>query len=617
MQLVGNGRVGKTTLAYALENRRAPDEDFESTHGITLKNIPLTLDGETEPVTLQLWDFGGQEIYHATHRLFLSDDCLYLLLWAEETGEHPDETRHPVSYWLEAIHDLAPNSQIVLIKNQIDRSDRLPSMPGELKEDLPGYQQIFADLKISAKKYERFGILNGAFNDVIAKLKHKVCLALPTSWLQVKTALETLKEKEQQKKLPFAHFKQLCIKAGINDPAWFADYLHKTGIVFYRQDAFKNQIILNQNWAITAVYKLFDPKEHRLRLEGMGGQFDGLITQVFWPDADETEREIYLDFIRNCGICYETNRKHEIPFEKRKFVVPALLPENSDIASVWQSTDNDWQFDVEYAFLHRSIIDRIIIRIGETYNGTAWRNGIFCHTEDGKLLLECTYNNREASNQGQLTFHLRSQQPEQLLYALRKLIRDVSPHRCYQEYLQRGADSECDALPEFEEKDNINSLLEEKDTVSKTVKLFISYAHEDESYRIELEKRLNAIKRRFPQLDTWHDRHLLAGEQVHDKILQQLEAADIVVLLISSSFIVSDYCFSHEMEVALKQYEDNKNIVIPVIIRATADWHEYQIGNHTALPTDGQPLARWDDADEFWADVETGIRMQVERLIAG
>ncbi|MGB3916661.1 MAG: leucine-rich repeat domain-containing protein [Thiothrix litoralis] len=97
VQLVGNGRVGKTTLAYALEHKRAPNEPFKSTHGIVIKEIQQALDDEDEPFTLQLWDFGGQEIYHATHRLFLSDDCLYLLLWAEETEEHPDETRHLVS----------------------------------------------------------------------------------------------------------------------------------------------------------------------------------------------------------------------------------------------------------------------------------------------------------------------------------------------------------------------------------------------------------------------------------------------------------------------------------------------------------------------------------------
>ena len=620
VQLVGNGRVGKTTLANALEKKCVPDESFESTHGITLKNVSLKLEDRSESVTLQLWDFGGQEIYHSTHRLFLSDDCLYLLLWSEETEEHPDETRHPVSYWLESIHDLAPNSRIILIKNQIDRADCLPERPPELTNDLPGVQQIQQAVKISAFKYLGMNVLRGGIRDVINELKHKVCLTLPRSWLQVETALEALKEKNQQRTIPFAHFRQLCIKAGVNDPTWFACYLHKTGALFYREGAFQNQMILDQNWAIEAVYKLFDPKGYQPLVKQMQGTFKGAFTSLFWPEVDEVEQKIYLDFMRNCGICYEPdhyqNNKDEKTFVERQFIIPALLPDECSAVFAWQKTDSDWQLEIKYTFLHRSIIDRIIMRMGEAYSGTAWRNGIFCNTENGQLLLECTYSNREVSNQGQLTFHLRGQHLEKLLYALRKLVQSVSPHRRYQEYLQKGSNAEYEVLLEFEEVDNTGDPLEEINVVSNTVKLFISYSHSDETpYRIELDKRLKAIQRKFPELQPWHDRSLLAGEKVHDKILQQLEEADIVVLLISPDFMNSDYCFSHEMEVALKQYEENKNIVIPVIIRTTADWYDFQIGEHSALPTGGKPLAKWDDKDEFWADVQTGISKQVERLV--
>ena len=613
VQLVGNGRVGKTTLAEALEKKCTPDEGFQSTHGITLKNIPLKLEDEEEPVMLQLWDFGGQEIYHSTHRLFLSDDCLYLLLWAEETKEHPDEVRHPVSYWLESIHDLAPNSQVILIKNQTDRVERL-LWPAELTKDLPGFRQIHQTIKISALKYLKMNALRGAIQDVISELRHKVCLTLPSSWLEVENTLASLKEK--QKMIPFAHFRQLCIKAGINNTSWFAGYLHNTGVLFYREGAFQDQIILDQNWAIEAVYKLFDPEMHRPKLEELDGKFKGWLTPILWPEVEETERKIYLGFMHQCGICYEPGRKDKTPFTEREFVIPALLPETCSAADAWQQTDNDWQIDIEYAFLHRSIIERIIMRIGETYSGTAWRNGIFCNTENGQLLLECIYTNRNTSNQGKLTFHLRGQHPDQMIYMLRKLVRDVSPHHRYQEYQQKGSNAQREALPKFKETNETQSPLEERNIVSNTVKLFISYSHEDEKpFLVELNKRLKSIKNRFPKLEIWHDRDLLAGEQVHNKILQQLEEADIVVLLISPSFMASAYCFSHEMKVALKQYEDNKNIVIPVIIRTTADWHTLQIGNHTALPTDGKPVTKWDDPDDFWADVQIGISRQVERLL--
>ncbi|OQX02054.1 MAG: hypothetical protein BWK73_43990 [Thiothrix lacustris] len=395
IQLVGNGRVGKTTLAYALEHKRAPSEPFKSTHGIVIKEIQQALDGEDEPVTLQLWDFGGQEIYHATHRLFLSDDCLYLLLWAEETEEHPDETRHPVSYWLELIHDLGKNSPVILVKNQIDRSDRLPTRPPELTDDMPGASQIQQEVKISAMQYRGMPTLRGAIESVLEELKHQVCLELPTSWLQVQRELKQL----DQKTIPFSHFKQLCIKAGINHAEWFVDYLHKTGVLFYRKGAFQDQIILD-HWVIEAAYRVFDPKGHRGLVEQMRGSFKGAYTQIFWPDANETERNIYLDFMRNCGICYEPNHRYDTPFADRTFIIPALLPEDSFSRSAWHKSDKDWQLDIEYPFLHRSIIERIILRLGSTYQGEPWRTGIFCDTEYGQVLLECEYRDKQQSTQG-------------------------------------------------------------------------------------------------------------------------------------------------------------------------------------------------------------------------
>ncbi|MDD5394160.1 MAG: COR domain-containing protein [Thiothrix sp.] len=617
VQLVGNGRVGKTTLAYALEHKRIPSEPFKSTHGIVIKEIQQALDDEDEPVTLQLWDFGGQEIYHATHRLFLSNDCLYLLLWAEETEEHPDETRHPVSYWLESIHDLGKTSPVILVKNQIDRSDRLPERPAELNEALPGVDQIRYAVKVSAMQYRGMNGLRGAIQDVLAELKYRVCVELPSSWLQVQHALIQLHE---QKTLPFAHFKQLCIKAGVGHAEWFAGYLHSTGALFYHKDAFQDQIILDQNWAINAVYRVFDPnKPHRRRIERMGGRFSGEDTSLFWTDEETKEHEVYVGFMRNCGICYEAkqqqNQRDNKPFAEREFIIPALLPLTCKSKTAWDSNPHpdDWQLDIEYPFLHRSIIERIILRIGETYEGEPWRTGIFCHTDEGQLLLECEYTNKQQSTQGRLHFQLRGNQLERLVYALRKLVSETSPHRRYEEYLSKGT-AERVRLEEFKEEKDSASRLDNTKPSDKPIKLFISYSHADEAHKIRLEKHLKAINRTLP-LTAWSDRFLFSGELVDEQIFQQLDTADIVLLLVSPDFINSDYCFTKEMVRALLRYKDAGNVVIPVIIRHTASWRNHDIGQITALPKDGKPLAKWDDEDEFWGSVEEGIREQVEKLM--
>jgi len=610
VQLVGNGRVGKTTLLHALEHKKAPDEDFKSTHGIAIKEVEQFLDDDELPVLLQCWDFGGQEIYHATHRLFLSDDCLYLLLWAEETEEHPDEIRHPVSYWLESIHDLGAKSPIILVKNQIDRSDHEGERPSGLTKELPGVEQIRHAVKVSSRKYQGFSVLRGAIQEVLTELKEQICLQLPTSWLQVEKELQQRKRKGQ-KTLSVSHFKQLCRKAGVGDAGLFVDYLHKTGSLFYRPGTFQNQIILDQNWVIDAVYRLFDPRRQRSLIEQMGGRFKGAYAKIFWPEMGESEHEIYLDFMRNSAICYSPDYDYgwNKALAKREFILPALLPQGSSAQKAWGEKDDDALLQIDYPFLHRSIIERLIIGLAERYFGEPWRTGVFCTIEKGQLLFESEINDPQRSNQGSLLFYMRGSSQKQLLSELRQLIAKISPHRRYQEFFTAPG-QQREELPKFIEQHENKP---EENIMSNTVKLFISYSHKDESHKNELELCLKTIKRRLP-LEYWDDRQIVAGELVDGQISKNLQEANIVVLLISRNFFASDYCFSTEMEKALKQYEKGNNIVIPIIIRATADWRDFEIGKITALPKDAIPLSDWDDADDFWASVQSGISKQVEKL---
>jgi hypothetical protein len=141
----------------------------------------------------------------------------------------------------------------------------------------------------------------------------------------------------------------------------------------------------------------------------------------------------------------------------------------------------------------------------------------------------------------------------------------------------------------------------------RTLNIFISYAHEDEDLKVQLEKRLKGIRRDYP-IEIWSDRQMLAGTPIHAEILKRLEAADITLLLISPDFVTSDYCWTTEMQIALQQYELVGKVFVPIIVRLTTEWHKSRLGQHLALPKDGKPLAEWSNADAFWGNVELGLR---------
>ena len=136
--------------------------------------------------------------------------------------------------------------------------------------------------------------------------------------------------------------------------------------------------------------------------------------------------------------------------------------------------------------------------------------------------------------------------------------------------------------------------------------VFFSYSHKDEELRDRLEVAL-ATLRRQGLIETWHDRMLRAGDEFDPGIRQELERADIILLLVSPDFIASSYCYDVEMTRALERHQTGEARVIPVILRA-CDWHPTPFGKLMAAPRDGKPIRSWPDLDEAFLDVAKKIR---------
>lgn len=105
---------------------------------------------------------------------------------------------------------------------------------------------------------------------------------------------------------------------------------------------------------------------------------------------------------------------------------------------------------------------------------------------------------------------------------------------------------------------------------SPMAKLFFSYAHEDEAHRDELEKHLASLKDQG-LIECWHDRRLTPGTDFAVAIDGHLVEADVVLLLVSSSFLASKYCHGIEMQRALDRRKAGECIVVPVVVRP-CDW---------------------------------------------
>lgn len=142
--------------------------------------------------------------------------------------------------------------------------------------------------------------------------------------------------------------------------------------------------------------------------------------------------------------------------------------------------------------------------------------------------------------------------------------------------------------------------------------LVFSYSHADELLRNELEKHLSPLKR-MGKITTWHDRRIVPGQEFEHQIDKYFSDADIILLLVSSDFIASDYCYQIEMNNALERHKRGEAVVIPVILRECA-WHQLPFGSIMAATIDAKPITKFSTHDEGYVQVVSAVSRAIVEM---
>jgi TIR domain/PEGA domain len=148
------------------------------------------------------------------------------------------------------------------------------------------------------------------------------------------------------------------------------------------------------------------------------------------------------------------------------------------------------------------------------------------------------------------------------------------------------------------------------------IKVFLSYAHVDETFQKELDQHLGALKHEGI-IEIWWDRQLPPGADWNQEILQELEAADLILLLVSPAFLNSDFCYKKEMRCAVERHNAGMARVVPIFLRA-CHWTPAPFAKLQGLPNDMKPVASWPKGkrDAVWTEVAKGIHRAAEECIA-
>ncbi|WP_313387857.1 COR domain-containing protein, partial [Rhodospirillum rubrum] len=384
MLVLGNGRVGKTQVCRQLLG--APfEENADSTHAIAVRSFKrIAPDGDT--FRIQLWDFGGQDIYHGTHTLFMRSRGIYLIAWTPEQEDNDTHTwngqtfrNHTLPYWLAQVAAFGGHQRpLMVVQTQADTAhDRRPLSPAA-REKAEAFETWF-ELDYSAKTGRRQASLMDTVADCYAVIEQPLIGVVRA---RVKRALEDLITAGAPRTLTLAAFRDLCTKAGgVADPALFLETLHNAGTLFHRAGFFDDDIILDQEWAIRAIYSVFERNSSTYAIIGsLGGRFTrSLLGRTLWDkDYTRAEQDLFLSMMRSCGICFENRPGDADAGLEADYIAPDLLPDRlSDCR--WKGDGAEQRQDRHYSHLPSALIRGVLCAIGQQAGSQAdyWRHGLW------------------------------------------------------------------------------------------------------------------------------------------------------------------------------------------------------------------------------------------------
>jgi internalin A len=365
LHVIGEGGVGKTTLVKVLTGE--PINFAEpSTHGLRIGHITVPHpDQPTVQIRLNAWDFGGQQIYHATHQFFMTDRSPFLVLWNCRLGWENSRLR----YWLDVTTARAPRAPILLVATHAD--ERPVDLPfAELREEYP---QIVDSVAVDSRTGNGFSLLIQKIIECAIGLP-SMGSQWPRLWL---TAAEAMRN-SADKYMTTQQMWQAMADAGVTDPTqqrYVATALHELGDILYFADdpELSQVVILSPEWANEYFSKVLESDQVAANL--------GILTRAeigrLWPDLDPGLRAHFLSMMDKYDLSYRIDGES---VSAVSLVVERLPWNPPEYKSVWDEIGGDKEAH-EIKVLYRlnsmppGIPTWFIARSHRFSTGTQWRTG--------------------------------------------------------------------------------------------------------------------------------------------------------------------------------------------------------------------------------------------------
>lgn len=630
--VTGNGNVGKSSLIEALKNGKC-NKEFASTHAIQIETLDLL--GSEKPVTVQIFDFGGQEIYMGTHSLFLRGRAVQMVVFDDLTEAQPTVydrvtaevvRNQPLLYWLNSVEKQSSGSEYVVVRNKVEATTKVNkavlSLVTKLRKRGINVAEVSAVQGFGMKDLNRF-LWQAAHN------LPEYGMEMPASWDAVRQHfLQNLKQPTATRKKLFnrIQFSSLCRleKVVVGSDESLLRYLHDTGVIYCNDDYLPDILILDQEWAIAAIYAALNRSGSlykKLREEGTGRCLADDLFSAFGTDYTSDQCWLLLHFMESCGLCFPVKDENYEPRNiNTTYILPEFLEAEIPVAvEEFRLKSGLRVFHKTYDFLPYAHIQQVISRWGlKTYFYNIGRSGLFVDTAKGQFALTAVGNRLTLFVEAHMSAEVIEDLQKQFAYTSFKKWQESSrfsrwTKQFWNILIGKSNTKEwiksVDSSSNSENPDMYNSTVEV--IQPKTRKIIFSYSHIDEHYRNELDKHLIMLKRQ-DLIKVWHDRKIVAGEVWDEEIKAKFQQADMVLLMISSDFLNSEYIWEQELKIVRERLGTKDGVrVIPIFTRPCdttgLDFMKLQGGqrdNQSQLPW----LSTSTNRDQVYVDIVGEIR---------
>ncbi len=384
--IIGQGSVGKTSLVQKIIIGIF-DKNQTKTEGIAIHKWRIEgINGKNtnSQICLNIWDFGGQEIMHATHQFFLTKRSLYLLVLDSRLTQ--EENR--VEYWLKIIQSFGGESPVLIVGNKIDQHPLDIDRTGLQKK----YPNIVGILETSAATGAGIEELKAAITEQVNTLPHVRDL-LPETWFTVKTKLEELGRESNF--ITHDKYTELCAKNEVCDETsqrTLIGFLHDLGVVLHFQDDPRLEAlgILNPQWVTNGVYKILN--SHTL-FQNKGVLTTSMLDEILnLPEYPRGKRLFIVDMMKKFELCYDIPYGYNVEPDKT-FLVPDLLPKDEPAELKFNGVP---AFEYAYPVLPSSVITRFIVRMNQKIeNNFVWRTGVVLKIGENLALVKADIEDRK------------------------------------------------------------------------------------------------------------------------------------------------------------------------------------------------------------------------------